>query len=131
MNQHFISREQGITLSILRKRTLVALAIGVAAITMAPGAAQAADTTNNPIVGLAPTAAGDGYWQVTSSGAVYSYGKGQYKGGANTLALKQPIVGMAGSTGTSGYWLVGADGGVFAYGDAGFYGSAGDLHLNQ
>ncbi|GAB2568438.1 hypothetical protein GCM10027087_03610 [Paractinoplanes abujensis] len=107
------------------------LVAGVAVLAVDPGAARAADTTDNPIVGLAPTAGGDGYWQVTSRGAVYSYGKAQYKGGAGALALKGSIVGMARSAGSSGYWLVGADGGVFAYGDAGFYGSASKLQLRQ
>ena len=86
---------------------------------------------NQPIVGMAPTPDGKGYWLVASDGGVFSYGDAAFYGSTGGMYLNQPIVGMA-STPTAtatGWWP--SDGGVFNYGDANFFGSAGDLHLNE
>ncbi|MGH9081988.1 MAG: L,D-transpeptidase [Acidimicrobiales bacterium] len=82
-----------------------------------------------PVVGIAAAPDGDGYWAVSSSGAVTPVGTAQAHGSLVGTALNQPVVGMAATPG-SGYWLVAADGGIFAFGDAGFAGSMGGHPLN-
>jgi hypothetical protein len=84
-----------------------------------------------PIVGLAATPDGGGYWLVGSDGGVFGFGDAKFHGSAASLHLSQPIVGIAATADGGGYWLVGADGGVFAYGDAKYEGSAASLHLNK
>jgi hypothetical protein len=84
-----------------------------------------------PIVGMASTPDGNGYWLVGSDGTVYNYGDALNYGSATTDHLKAPIVGMASTLDGGGYWLVASDGGIFAFGDAVFYGSTGALHLNK
>ena len=86
---------------------------------------------NQPIVGMAATPDGKGYWLVASDGGIFTYGDAGFYGSTGAIHLNSPIVGMAATPDGKGYWLVAADGGVFTYGDAGFYGSAGGVHLNQ
>jgi len=86
---------------------------------------------NSPIVGMAPTPNGTGYWMVGSDGGVFSSGTAGFYGSAGSLKLNAPIVGMAATPDGGGYWFVASDGGVFNYGDAGFYGSMGGQPLNK
>jgi hypothetical protein len=86
---------------------------------------------NRPIVGMAATPDGHGYWLVASDGGVFSFGDARFYGSLGSIHLNQPIVGMAATPDGRGYWLVASDGGVFAVGDARFYGSLGSIHLNQ
>ncbi len=90
-----------------------------------------ATTLNQPIVGMAITPDGGGYWLVASDGGIFAYGDATFYGSTGALTLNQPIVGMAATPDGGGYWLVASDGGIFSYGDAAFYGSTGALHLNQ
>ena len=83
-----------------------------------------------PIVGMAATPSGKGYWLVGNDGGVFSYGDAKFYGSAGALHLHAPIVGMASTPDGLGYWLVATDGGIFTFGDAKFYGSTGALHLN-
>ena len=76
-----------------------------------------------PIVGMAPTPDGHGYWLVAADGGVFSFGDARFYGSTGGIRLNQPIVGMAPTPDGHGYWLVAADGGVFTYGDARFHGS--------
>ncbi|HUE07453.1 MAG TPA: N-acetylmuramoyl-L-alanine amidase [Acidimicrobiales bacterium] len=92
--------------------------------------ANAVSNPNAPVVGLAATHDGGGYWLVGSDGGIFSYGDARFFGSTGALRLNAPIVGMAAAPDGGGYWLVARDGGVFNYGDAGFFGSAGALHLN-
>jgi hypothetical protein len=78
---------------------------------------------NQPIVGMASTPSGKGYWLVASDGGIFAYGDARFFGSTGNIRLNQPIVGMASTPSGSGYWLVASDGGIFAYGDARFYGS--------
>lgn len=82
-----------------------------------------------PVVGMAGTPTGAGYWIVAADGGVFAYGDARFLGSAGGTRLNAPIVGMAGTPTGGGYWLVAADGGVFAYGDAAFLGSAGATAL--
>ena len=80
---------------------------------------------NQPIVGMAATPDGNGYWLVAADGGVFSFGAAGFHGSTGAIHLNQPIVGMAATPDGNGYWLVAADGGVFSFGDAGFHGSTG------
>ncbi len=80
---------------------------------------------NKPIVGMASTANGGGYWVVASDGGIFNFGDAPFFGSAGGMHLNKPIVGMAATPDGGGYWVVASDGGIFAYGDARFYGLGG------
>jgi N-acetylmuramoyl-L-alanine amidase len=86
---------------------------------------------NSPVVGMAPTHDGNGYWMVASDGGVFSYGDAAFHGSTGNIVLNKPIVGMAATPDGGGYWLVASDGGVFSFGDAAFHGSTGNMVLNK
>ena len=86
---------------------------------------------SRPVVGMAPTHDGGGYWLVASDGGVFTYGDAGFYGSTGDIHLNQPVVGMAPTPDGGGYWLVASDGGIFTFGDAVFYGSTGNIHLNQ
>ena len=86
---------------------------------------------SEPIVGMAATPDGKGYWLVASDGGIFTFGDAPFYGSTGAIHLNQPIVGMAGTPDGKGYWLVASDGGIFTFGDAPFYGSTGAIHLNQ
>ncbi|MDA8386238.1 MAG: matrixin family metalloprotease [Actinomycetota bacterium] len=88
-------------------------------------------TLNKPIVGMATTPGGKGYWLVAADGGVFTFGNAVYYGSMGGTRLNQPIVGMAATPDGKGYWLVAADGGIFSFGNASFYGSMGGTRLNQ
>ena len=87
-------------------------------------------TLNKPIVGVAATLNGLGYWLVASDGGVFNYGNAAFLGSRGGQPLNKPIVGMAATPDGAGYWLVASDGGIFSYGDAAFFGSRGGQPLN-
>ena len=87
---------------------------------------------NAPIVGIAATSNGQGYWLVAADGGVFDFGNAQFHGSTYTYGitglsgshpLNAPIVSIIGTPSGSGYWLVAADGGVFDFGNAQFFGS--------
>ena len=86
---------------------------------------------NEPVVGIAATPHGGGYWLVASDGGVFSFGDAHFFGSMGGQHLNEPIVGIAATPDGAGYWLVASDGGIFSFGDAHFYGSMGGQHLNQ
>ncbi|MDQ1481199.1 MAG: hypothetical protein QOI44_2060, partial [Actinomycetota bacterium] len=86
-------------------------------------------TLARPIVGMASTRSGEGYWLVGADGGVFAFGDAGFFGSLGGVRLARPIVGMAPSPSGEGYWLVGADGGVFAFGDRDFFGSLGSAKL--
>ncbi len=92
--------------------------------------ANAVAGANAPIVAIAATHDGAGYWLAARDGGIFNYGDAGFFGSAGSLHLNAPVVGMAATPDGRGYWLVAADGGIFNYGDAGFFGSAGSLDLN-
>ncbi|HET9731087.1 MAG TPA: hypothetical protein VFP54_00295 [Acidimicrobiales bacterium] len=83
-----------------------------------------------PIVGIAATPDGFGYWLVASDGGVFAFGDANYFGSMGGKPLAAPVAGIATTPSGQGYWLVAKDGGVFSFGDAGFAGSMGSTHLN-
>ena len=50
---------------------------------------------NKPIVAMAATPDGGGYWLVASDGGIFSYGDAQFYGSTGGIPLNKPIVGMA------------------------------------
>jgi N-acetylmuramoyl-L-alanine amidase len=84
-----------------------------------------------PVVGMAATPDGKGYWMVASDGGIFSFGDAQFYGSEGGTPLNAPVVGMAATPDGKGYWLVAADGGIFSFGDAQFKGSTGSLNLNK
>ena len=87
---------------------------------------------NKPIVGMAATPDGEGYWLVASDGGIFGIGDRRVHGSTEALPLNQPIVGMTRTSNGGGYWLVASDGGgVFSFGDAIFRGSTGGIALNR
>jgi N-acetylmuramoyl-L-alanine amidase len=86
---------------------------------------------NAPIVGMAATPDGQGYWMVGADGGIFSFGDAAFYGSTGSLHLNAPIVGMAATPDGKGYWLVASDGGIFSFGDASFWGSTGNLVLNR
>ena len=73
----------------------------------------------------------EGYYEVTTNGAVAAHGDAQQLGDTSGLRLTQPIVAAATTGDDAGYWLAASDGGIFTFGDAGFFGSTGAIHLNK
>jgi hypothetical protein len=78
---------------------------------------------SKPIVGMAVTPDGGGYWLVASDGGIFAFGDAGFHGSTGDIHLHKPIVGMAPVPDGGGYWLVASDGGIFAFGDAPFDGS--------
>jgi len=87
---------------------------------------------NAPIVGMASTPHGNGYWLVAADGGVFNFGSAKFYGSTYTYGitglsgkhpLNAPIVAMVPTPDGHGYWLIAKDGGVFDFGDAKFYGS--------
>ncbi|HEV7865338.1 MAG TPA: hypothetical protein VGR20_21760, partial [Acidimicrobiia bacterium] len=85
---------------------------------------------NRPIVGMASTPTGAGYWMVASDGGIFTFGDARFYGSTGGIKLKERIAGMASTATGAGYWLVAADGGVFTFGDAAFKGSMGSSLLD-
>jgi hypothetical protein len=86
---------------------------------------------NRPIVGMASTPNGGGYWLVAADGGVFSFGNARFYGSMGAIALNKPAVGMASTPDGVGYWLVASDGGIFSFGDAHFFGSAASIQLRK
>ena len=86
---------------------------------------------NRPVVGMAATRDGRGYWEVASDGGLFAFGDAHFYGSTGAFPLNRPVVGMAATPDGRGYWEVASDGGIFAFGDAHFYGSTGAIRLNQ
>jgi hypothetical protein len=78
----------------------------------------------SPIVGMASTPDGQGYWVVASDGGVFAFGDAGFHGSASGLSPGSPIVGVASTPDGGGYWEAASNGAVFAFGDAGFAGRA-------
>ena len=78
----------------------------------------AAGHLNAPVVGIAATPDGGGYWRWRPTGgsstSVMRRSTGPWEAGTSNA----PVVGIAATPDGRGYWLVAADGGVFNFGDA-------------
>ena len=77
----------------------------------------------SPIVAIATTPSGEGYWLAAADGGVFSFGDAPYRGSLPALGLQVDAVDLAPSPSGVGYLVASSDGGVFAFGDATFAGS--------
>ena len=59
-----------------------------------------------PLVGMAATPDGKGYWLVASDGGIFTFGDAAFYGSTGAVILNKPIVGMAATPDGKGYWLV-------------------------
>ena len=74
---------------------------------------------NQPIVGMAATPDGKGYWLVAARRRhLRLRHRARSSAPRARSASTSPIVGMAAANDGKGYWLVASDGGVFAFGSA-------------
>jgi hypothetical protein len=89
-----------------------------------------ATTLTAPVIAMAATPDGRGYWLVAMDGGVFAFGDAGFYGSMGGRPLNQPVVGMSATPDGKGYWLVAADGGIFTFGDAPFLGSMGGQPLN-
>jgi hypothetical protein len=83
---------------------------------------------NAPLVGMAATASGRGYWLLARDGGIFSYGDARFHGSTGDRRLNRPVTGLAAHPEDRGYWFVAEDGGVFAF-DVPFHGSMGGRPL--
>ncbi len=83
-----------------------------------------------PVVGMASTPSGNGYWLADSAGDLTAHGAAADYGSMSGRALNAPMTHVVTSADGKGYWMVEADGGTFSFGDAHFYGSMGGVRLN-
>jgi hypothetical protein len=83
-----------------------------------------------PVVGMAATPDGSGYWLANAAGDISAHGSAVNYGSLSGTALQAPITHIVSTPDGKGYWLVAADGGIFTFGDAGFFGSTGGMKLN-
>jgi len=83
-----------------------------------------------PLIGMAPTKSGNGYWLVAGDGGIFTFGDAPFLGSMGGVRLNRPVVGMGAPVSGSGYWEVASDGGIFSFGVP-FYGSMGGIRLNQ
>ena len=82
---------------------------------------------NAPVVEMAATGDGGGYWLAASDGGVLAFGDATFEGSMATTPL---VIGIAPNSSGSGYWLAASGGGVFALDGAPFLGSMGGQSLN-
>jgi len=68
---------------------------------------------NQPVVGMASTPSGLGYWLVARDGGIFPFGDAGGHGSTGAIRLNEPMVGMASTFDGRGYWLVAGDGGIF------------------
>jgi len=93
---------------------------------------MAGQKLDKPVVGIAATTDGGGYWLVAGDGGVFSLGDAAFHGSLPGLHLTsyKPIVGIL-SPDNGGYCVIGNDGGVYSFGDAPFAGSLGGKKLSS
>ena len=56
---------------------------------------MAGSALNQPVVGMAATPDGGGYWLDAADGGIFTFGNAQFWGSTGSLHLNQPVVGMA------------------------------------
>jgi hypothetical protein len=83
-----------------------------------------------PVVGMAATLDGHGYWEVAADGGIFAFGDAGFYGSMGGKHLDKPVVGIATTPSGDGYWEVASDGGIFTFGNASFYGSVGGHALD-
>ena len=74
---------------------------------------------NQPVVGMAATPDGQGYWEVASDGGIFAFGDARFFGSTGGTPPQPAGVGMAATPDGQGYWEVASDGGIFTSGTPG------------
>ena len=67
-----------------------------------------------------PDASGNGYWLVTQTGNVYTFGDASYYGAPGSTG--SPVTSAVRTPNGGGYWILTTNGTVYDYGNAGTYG---------
>jgi hypothetical protein len=76
-------------------------------------------TPAKPIVGIASTPSGHGYWLVGADGAVYTFGDAGFHGSApGSGGAPAAVVGLQPTSDGGGYWETTATGANLHFGDA-------------
>ena len=76
-------------------------------------------TVPPPIVAIARTPDGKGYWLVAANGGIFSSGDAGYYGSLSSKGVtSSSVVSMAATPDGKGYWLIDSSGDVWAFGDA-------------
>ena len=110
---------------------LITMCLTTTLLLLAVPALQAtALVVNHPIVGMAATPDGGGYWEVASDGGIFAFGDAGFYGSEAARRSTHRSSGWQPPPMMGGYWEVASDGGIFAFGDAGFFGSEGGQALN-
>ena len=86
---------------------------------------------NQPIVGMAATPDGKGYWLVASDGGIFTFGDAGYFGSAPASNGHGNVVALASASNGQGYWVAGGDGGIDPFGAAPSEGSMSGPALNR
>ena len=86
----------------------------------------AVDWLDSPIVAMAGTSTGNGYWLVGADGGIFTFGDAAFLGSIPGVlppgaSLDAPIIDIVSAA--AGHLLIGADGGTFSFGAVGFHGS--------
>src|SRR5207248_1807110 len=76
---------------------------------------------HNPIVSIAATPTGNGYWLVAADGGIFTFGSARFYGSASGAMAGQAAVGMIASPKNDGYWIASQWGGVTAASPAGVH----------
>ena len=87
---------------------------------ISPAGSGAPHSLNAPIVGMVPSADGNGYFMVGADGGVFTFGDAHFEGSCPAIGGcpgGAAVSVIPDSTG-NGYWLVTAGGGVTPFGDA-------------
>jgi hypothetical protein len=80
----------------------------------APAGAQ----LSAPLLGIAVTSDGKGYWLLGADGGVFNYGDAGFYGSEGSSGVVTPFVGIAPTSDGHGYWITGDFGNVYNFGDA-------------
>jgi uncharacterized protein YkwD len=128
---------------LVRLSTATALLLtGVAATTPSVSPAGAATVKVNatvsssvaalaaPVVGVAATPSGHGYWRVAKDGGILTAGDAHYYGSA-AGKWHDTVVAMAATPNGGGYWIADRRGIVYAFGNARFKGDLRAKPLNK
>lgn len=78
---------------------------------------------DSPILAVAATPSGEGYWLMEASGRVHPFGDAANLGSPDLPDAEYGIALASTPTGR-GYWVATQTGGIYTVGDAGFFGSA-------
>ena len=68
-------------------------------------------TLRSPVVGMASTPTGQGYWLVAADGGVFAFGDAAFWGSTGDIRLAAPVVAMEATPTGGGYWLFAAGAG--------------------